>query len=579
MGSATILNVSFSGERRRRDCYRSLNDEQPSHRGATKLLDLRMRTVTMTTAVVILTIGGANLGAQRGCLNGVFKSMAVNGTIQVCPEPNAKVPDLQKQLDAMQHTLAGNQALLEEMKHSVRSVNTIAKDVDGDRKVVLLQSFLSELKAWSLQDQKKTQAQMASLANRIDELQETILAKQEDEKTARQTQAALQGQLGDAIANLNLNEAMSQLVAIQAKLEEIHSDVQVTKDNTQAIREALNVREAREKAASDKAERDAKALDEDPNMYTRAQIMPSRSPLSNDISLRVYFNSRPPLYPPFVDSKFSIAFYQGSKAWRVEAADKMANGGGEIWSLNPDEFGDRATLCLTARDQGSGRRKEWKQKYKVNQANSAAIPLSFIPDGPPTMRLTDGEPCDGVVQVHGEKASESPAQSIARMQRDQLAQMQQRVAQAQQQARTTAPAPENFADVTAEANRRNGVNGWEVRVDMQSGIHAQLFDVHVQANLFDDDGQVFPLTLSNRQIVGDLETRYGTASSVGTKAAVCVTARDPRLSKLYRLTQRFSVETSRVQWDVNGSQVHGEHAAFVRSEPPIVSEASDTPCQ
>ncbi len=558
-----------------------------------RVQDLRSLTAMLTAASVVLAFGAARLGAQSGCLRGsVFLPMNVNGKIEVCPDLNAKVPDLQKQLDAMQHALAGNQVLLEEIKHSARSVNTIAKDVDGNRKVTLLQSFLSELKAWSLADQKKTGEQIASLANRLDELQETIAAKREDEKTALQTETALLGQLGDAIAALDLKKATSQLDSIQAKLEKIDNDVQVTRDNTQAIRETIAESEAREKATADQATKDAKALDEDPNMYTRAQIMPHRSPLSSDIGLQVYFNSRPPLYPPFIDSKFSVVFYQGSKAWRVDATDKMINGGGELWNLNLDEFGDRATFCFTAHDQASGRLKEWKQKYKVIPANSPVFPFNFVSDGPAAMRLTDGGPCDGVSQVQSEKPVESTEQSIARMQqtqaakiaqmqKDSVAQFQQRMAEAQQQARRTAPAPASFADVTAEATRRDGVNEnrWVVRVDMQSGIHAELFDVHVQANLFDDNGRVSSLPLSNRQIVGDLETRYGAVASLGTKAAICVTAKDPRFDKLHRLTQRFSVETSRVHWDVNGSQVHGEHAAFVPSGPPTVSEASGEPCQ
>src|SRR5580704_9147755 len=243
---------------------------------------------------VALAMAGTRAAAQSGCLRGnVAMALGVNGTITVCPEYDKKVPELQKQLNEIQKTLNGNQALLRDVTHSARSINTLGRDVDTNRQVELLRSFSKELQAASAQDQQNTQKQIGELADKLDKIQDLITQKTEDDKTAQQTKAALNGQLGDAIAALDLVKAQQQLDSIQAKLDKIGED-------THEIRQTLEQQAAREKAAEEKQKKDAEDLDNDPNMYTRAQIMSQ-----GNSRYMVFFYTRPPLYPPFVDSSFS----------------------------------------------------------------------------------------------------------------------------------------------------------------------------------------------------------------------------------------------------------------------------------
>jgi hypothetical protein len=250
--------------------------------------------------------------------------------------------------------------------------------------------------------------QISQLADKLDTLQDNIAQSRQDAKTAQQTTAALNGRLGDAIAALDLANAQQQLESIQAKLNKIGED-------TQETRRLVEEQAAREKAAADEEKKKQEELESDPNMYTRAQIMPSKSPLNNQVRLMVYFYSRPPLYPPFIDSTFSMAFRKGTgEAWRVDATDKQVSGGGELWhlNLNPDQLGDRATVCFVAHDRPSGRLKEWVQKFKVTPANMPSQAVNFVPDGDAKMYLTDGEPCDGVTEVRKEEAA-APALASA----------------------------------------------------------------------------------------------------------------------------------------------------------------------
>jgi len=534
-------------------------------------------------------------------------SLGVNGEIKVCPQYDAKAPELQKQIDAMQKSLAGNQALLLELTHSARGVNALGKDVDAERQVVLLKSFARQLQS-AAQEQAKTQEQIAKLANQLDSVKDMISANTEDAKSAAKTRAALEGRLGDAIAALDLTKAESQLDSIEAEVAETHKEVTETRKNTEEIKDTLKAQDARDLADRKKKAEEEKAIDEDPNMYTRAQIMPNRSVLSGQLKLMVFFYSRPPLYPPFVDSSFSIAFRKGAKAWRVDAKDKQISGGGELWNIVVDDVGDKATFCFVAHDQASGRLKEWMQRYTVTSAGGPQA-YNFIPDGQASMRLTDGGACDGVTEAKIQSAEEVPQDSIAKMRQRQIdalkkqypgtaiadmptatagAGFQDRIAALQKQqadmraaALNAGPKPEYFAEITAEATRKDGENGnrWELKVDVDPGVRAKLYDEHIEVKMTSAAGHVTPLQLSNRTMMGETEIRFAAVGQMGTKATMCLTAKDPRYGKTYKLTQRFSIETTRVSWTIQGRELPGENAAFVASEPPTIVEADGSPCQ
>ena len=391
---------------------------------------------------IVISLAGSRAPAQSGCLQGnVFNSFGVNQEIKVCPLPGAKVPELQKQLDEIQRTLNGNQALLRELAHTARGVNALGRDIDANRQVELLRSFSRQLQGLMAGGQEKSIQQIAQLADRLDTLQDSIAQSNEDRKTAQQTTAALNGRLGDAVAALDFTNARRQLDSIQAKLDKIGND-------TQQTRRLMEEQVAREKDAADLERKKAEDLDKDPNMYTRAQIMPSRSPLDNLLRLMIFFYSRPPLYPPFISSAFSISFRKGTgAAWRVDATDKQVANGGELWhlNLNPDDLGDRATFCFVAHDRPSGRLREWTQRYKITPANTPSAVVNFIPDGDAAMRLTDGEPCDGATEVRKEptpatgvpSAPGSPATALSfdEQVKQQTAKMQEQIAAMRDQAR------------------------------------------------------------------------------------------------------------------------------------------------
>jgi hypothetical protein len=308
----------------------------------------------------------------------------------------------------------------------------------------------------------------------------------------------------------------------------------------------------------------------------------------------VFLASRPPFNPPFLESSFTLAFRKGTDAWRIEATDKQVNGGGELWqlNLNPGDVGDRAALCFVAHDKVSGRLREWMQRYKITQANASSVGVNFIPDGEPRMRLTDGEVCDGVKEVRNQASAAVGVAGVAtpssaglsqndliKQQLEQITAMQQERLRRMGATRSDAFA---FARISAEGSRRDRTHGnqWQIKIDTQSfRVGTPLYDVNVQANVVEASGQVTPLQLSNRQLFVNIESRYAFVDRVGTKAVVCLTAKDPTQDKPYRMTQWFSIETSRVAWQNGGVQVPGEKATFVPSQPPTLTEASDAPCK
>jgi formylglycine-generating enzyme required for sulfatase activity len=315
----------------------------------------------------------------------------------------------------------------------------------------------------------------------------------------------------------------------------------------------------------------------DPNTYTRAQIMPSKSPLNGQIRLMIYFYSQPPLYPPFIDSALSISFRKGTAApWRLDAADRQVSPGGELWhlNLNPDDVGDRAAVCFVAHDKPSGRQREWMQRYKITAANAVSLGVNFIPDGDATLRLTDGEPCDGVKLVRREQPAATsatlpvaPAPAPALRSDDQIAAM-----------RTLASGARTFGRITVSATKKDRTNNgnWLLKVSTSPfRTSTTLYDVNVQV-VMRTGNKTWPVLLSNREMFVHIENRYASLDEPGKEAVVCFTARDPARPQPMRMTDWFSIETRAASWPTGES---GETAAFVPRREPTLEPASDAPCQ
>src|SRR5262249_40610774 len=138
------------------------------------------------------------------------------------------------------------------------------------------------------------------------------------------------------------------------------------------------------------------------------------------------------------------------------------------------------------------------------------------------------------------EAMQRQTQQLLAQQQEQLEALKQRASQ-----------PRPFANITAEGSRRDNMNRnlWLVEGKTQPvppGV--TLYDEHVEANLLDASNRPTPLQLGNRKLFVNIETRSAWVDRMGTKAVVCLTAKDPMSDKTVRLTQWFNIETSRVYW-------------------------------
>ena len=194
----------------------------------------------MLYCTLIMTTCSRIANGQTGCMTGrVLLAFGANGDIKVCPEYDAKAPNLQKQLDAIEKEQADNKALLRELTRSARGVNALGRNVDASKQTELLKSFAKQLQESVQTDRVQTQNHFSELADQLDSLKDLIAENRENEQTSVQTQAALQGLLGDAIAKLDLKKAESQLNAIQAKLHVIDTHIKKTESNTEDIKQTL----------------------------------------------------------------------------------------------------------------------------------------------------------------------------------------------------------------------------------------------------------------------------------------------------------------------------------------------------
>lgn len=528
--------------------------------------------------------------AQSDCLKGnVNMAFGVNGTITVCPQAAAKAPELQKQIDQIERTLRGNQALLLEVTQSVRSVNALSRDVNADRQVELLRSFSRELEKLDAADQQKTQASIANLANKLDSLQDTITQMREDDKTAQQTRVALDGQLGDAIAALDLAKAQQQLDSIQAQLTAINQNTASISQDTSAIRRTLSEQEARQQAADQEAKKKQAELDANPRAFANAMISPNTSG-----GYMMFFGSRAPDYPLFNDSTLSIAFHDGSgQAWRVDAVDKQVYQNGEMWNVTFADVGDQATVCFATKDAATGRQKVWTQHYKLIPnpgANQYMTQKKFAPVGLPELALSNG-PCDGAAEVRPEGTPVSLTSRLQQQQKDQMDRIQQQykalgmtppdpnnpLASLAQMREKSLSDPRMFAHIDLRASRRLSQNSgqWAITVSTAPIRLSQTFyDARVEANLVDPSGRALPLQFSGRDQHGNVEIRTALTSRMGSKIVVCLTATDPVANKPRRMTRSFNITT---QGDASSNT--GEQAAFIPTSDGTLTDAGDGPCQ
>lgn len=510
---------------------------------------------------------------QPQCGSGVIRLPAgVNGTIEICQALAAQVPGLQRQLTEIARSVGDQKEQIRELTRLIKSLNSVSQNIGSQRQAELLKNLSAQLGAAQAAGKQQEQSQISDLADRLDSVKDLLLEKLGNRGTADRANAAVDGAVGDAIARLDLNKAQDLLEDIRIQLNKIGGEVgEVHKQTTdiqkkleqQQAEELLRRREAEEqqRLAIEKAKKDDLERENDPYSFAQVVYLMASKMTSLGPAWRVTaaISSQPPARTlvdqsvgrPFIDPKLQIAFRTGvRKAWAVDVTDRQSMMGMESYTLKVDELGEQATLCFTAQNSKNGMRRQWTQRYTVQQINDSPeiARANFLPVGTPTLAPADGAPCDGVKEVR--ESSQAPI----------------------------ALDPRRFGSIRVSAKRKDASDNGKWLLDVQTVPFGSTpyYDVQVQAVMKRGGNKLSPVPLSNREIFGRLEDRYAWLDGLPNEAVVCYTARDPARPQPLRLTQWFTIETSRVTWRTGET---GETAAFVPSREPTLTPASNAPCQ
>jgi hypothetical protein len=196
-------------------------------------------TIALTTFLVT-----AGVIAQQtpppACDKGLIELPAnINGKVTLCSSLAAQVPALARQLDEITKAFNDQKAQISEMNRLIRGVNAVSQNIGTDRQTQLVRNLFSQLQISQRVGAEQTERQMAALADGFDQLRDQLIGTLTNQTTAARASAAVQGPLGDAIAQLDLSGAEKLLADIRAQLTTIGNQVAEVNQRTTAIQKTL----------------------------------------------------------------------------------------------------------------------------------------------------------------------------------------------------------------------------------------------------------------------------------------------------------------------------------------------------
>ena len=192
-------------------------------------------------ALVILAAACANHARAdgRGCEEGIIRLPDRNGTIEICSSMAAQVPKLSKQLADASKTLGDQKRQIAELTRLVKNLNSVGRDIDPARQERLLSSLSQELEKSSRSGEDRTRRTLQDLSDKLDDIQQQLGTARTSPAGAANIAVAMKGDVGDAIARLELASASRMVDSILGKLTQIESKVDSVKDDTAEMRRML----------------------------------------------------------------------------------------------------------------------------------------------------------------------------------------------------------------------------------------------------------------------------------------------------------------------------------------------------
>ena len=193
--------------------------------------------LALAMAIVASTSGQPRAGCDQGLIQ---LPANINGTITVCSSLADQVPALSRQLQEITRAFGTQQQQLAEMNRLIKGVNSVGQNISAERQTTLLRNLFSQLQISQRVGAEQTERQMTALADGFERLKDQLLGALMNRKTAEQANAAVDGPLGDAIAQLDLTGAEQVLANIERQLKAIGTQVAEVNQRTVDIQKTLD---------------------------------------------------------------------------------------------------------------------------------------------------------------------------------------------------------------------------------------------------------------------------------------------------------------------------------------------------
>lgn len=200
----------------------------------------RRPAALLAALLAVLLVRSPLASAQTtSCDQGVVRLPDRTGTVTICSALATQVPQLSRQLSDAQRMIGQQGAQLRELTRLIKGLNAVGAGLDPTRQARMLASLSSELARAERAGGDRPQRTVEELGDQLDALRDQLSGNLAQERSATATRRALQGPVGDAIAQLELRSAARQLDDIQQQLAHLQSDVGEVKTGVATANQTL----------------------------------------------------------------------------------------------------------------------------------------------------------------------------------------------------------------------------------------------------------------------------------------------------------------------------------------------------
>ena len=198
-------------------------------------LDSLRQRLAIVSFAVLCGIGVRAFAQPAGCDEGVIRLPDRSGTIQICSAIQAKLPQLQKQLQDATQAIMSQKSQITELTRMVRGMNAVSLQLGIERQTQMLENLARELSRSKRQGEDHLSRSLSRLVDGVDDLQGQILTVGAKQGGQAALSEALRSNIGDSISRLEFGSASRQLDEIDRRLLAIERRVNDVKSDTGQI--------------------------------------------------------------------------------------------------------------------------------------------------------------------------------------------------------------------------------------------------------------------------------------------------------------------------------------------------------